>query len=96
MKIELVNLIILALAVYRLSRLIIEDTVFIPIREFIWSKVPADRGVGYLITCYWCTGFWVSSLVVTCFIIVPIPTIAVGLVLALSTIVGILAARVDS
>lgn len=96
MNITIVELVILALAVYRLSRLIIEDTILEIPRNWIWKRFGVQSGVGYLLTCYWCTSFWVASLVVTCFIIVPIPTIAVGLILALSAIAGILAARMDN
>jgi len=95
MKITTVQFIILALAVYRICRLIIQDQVLETARNLIWSKFPYDKGIGYLITCYWCTGFWVSSLVVTCFIIVPIATTAVCSVLALSAAAAIIAARVD-
>lgn len=95
LSITLVDLIILTLATYRLARLIIEDTVTERLRTAIWRKYPPSHGVGYLITCYWCTGFWVASLLVLLFIIVPVPTIAASLVLALSALAGIIAARLD-
>lgn len=95
LSITVVDLLILALATYRLARLIIEDTVTERLRNAIWSKYPPSQGVGYLITCYWCTGFWVASLLVLLFIIVPVPTIAASLVLALSALAGIIAARLD-
>jgi hypothetical protein len=95
MGLELVELIVLALAVYRVCRLIIEDTVTERLREAVWSRFDASRGIGYLITCYWCTGFWVASLLVLLFIIGPVPTMAASLVLALSALAGIIAARLD-
>lgn len=95
MELTISELIILALATYRLCRLIIEDTVTERVRSAIWRKCPPSHGVGYLITCYWCTGFWVASLLVLLFIIVPVPTIAASLVLALSALAGIIAARLD-
>lgn len=95
MELTISELIILALATYRLCRLIIEDTVTERVRSAIWRKYPPSHGVGYLITCYWCTGFWVASLLVLLFIIVPVPTIAASLVLALSALAGIIAARLD-
>jgi hypothetical protein len=95
MGLELVELIVLALAVYRLCRLIIEDAVTEPLREAVWRRYKPDGGIGYLITCYWCTGFWTSSLVVLAYIIVPVPTMVAALVLALSAVAGIIAARVD-
>lgn len=95
MGLELTELIVLALAVYRICRLIIEDAVTEKVRDAIWSKFPPSHGIGYLITCYWCTGFWVASLVVVLFMIIPVPTIAASLVLALSALAGIIAARLD-
>jgi hypothetical protein len=95
MGLELVELIVLALAVYRICRLIIEDAVTERLREAVWSRFDSSRGIGYLITCYWCTGFWVASLLVLLFIIVPVPTMAASLVLALSALAGIIAARLD-
>lgn len=50
----LAQYIILALAVYRISRLIIEDTIFEKIREKIFSKFSPGTFFGYLLTCYWC------------------------------------------
>ena len=54
MEIAFGNFIILALAVYRASRLVIEDTVLDKFRKKVWKKFkPADGGIGYLLTCYW-------------------------------------------
>jgi len=88
--------IVLALAAYRLCRLVIQDTVTEALRNRVWRHFPPTTSLGYLITCYWCTGIWVSSLIVCLYTIVPLPTFAVSLVLALSAAVGIVAARVDS
>jgi hypothetical protein len=95
MGLELVELVVLALAVYRVCRLIIEDAVTERLREAVWRRFDASHGIGYLITCYWCTGFWVASLLVLLFIIVPVPTMAASLILALSALAGIIAARLD-
>jgi hypothetical protein len=95
LNMSVVDLVILALAVYRITRLIIEDAVTERLREAVWSRFDASRGIGYLITCYWCTGFWVASLLVLLFIIVPVPTMAASLILALSALAGIIAARLD-
>jgi hypothetical protein len=95
MEISIVQFIILTLATYRLSRLIVEDTVTEPLRDAIWNRFNPSQGIGYLITCYWCTSFWVASLLVLMFIIVPVPTTAMALILALSSMVGIISARMD-
>ena len=95
MNIDISHVVVLALAVYRVSRLIIQDKVLEKVRDLIWKKYTGMSGIGYLITCYWCTSFWVSSLVVISYIIVPVPTMAVSLVLALSAVIGLISARVD-
>jgi Protein of unknown function (DUF1360) len=94
-NISIPHLIILALAIFRITRLIVQDTVLEKVRLRIWRNFPPTEGFGYLITCYWCTSFWISSLVVTCFIIIPIQTLAVGTVMALSAITGLIAAWLD-
>lgn len=96
MEIAFGNFIILSLAVYRASRLIIEDTVLDRFRNWVWSRFSPDGGgLGYLITCYWCVSFWISSLVIVSYIIVPIPTIAVCAVLALSAAAGVITAWLE-
>jgi len=96
MEIAFGNFIILGLAVYRASRVIVEDAVLDKFRKVVWSKFPpSNGGIGYLITCYWCTSFWISSLVVTSFIIVPIATTAVCMIFALSALAGIITAWLD-
>jgi hypothetical protein len=95
MTLSITTLVVLALAVYRVCRLIIQDTVAEKLRVRIWDKYSVTSGIGYLITCYWCTSIWVASLFVGMYTIVPVPTLAVSYVLALSAVVGIVAARVD-
>lgn len=93
--ISAVELVILILGVYRLTRLVVQDTILEQVRDWIWNRWGYDRGIGYLISCYWCTGFWFASLAVILYTIVPVPTLAVMLVLAISAAVGIIAARMD-
>ena len=88
--------IVLTLAAYRLCRLLVEDTLLESFRNLVWRRFPPTTYLGYLITCYWCTGIWASSLVICMYTIVPTPTFAVSLILAISTVVGIVAARVES
>jgi hypothetical protein len=95
MTIDLSHVLILALAVYRITRIIVEDQVLERVRVEIWKRHNSSSGIGYLITCYWCTSFWVSSLVVVSYIIVPVPVTAVSLVLALSAVTGLIAAWLD-
>jgi hypothetical protein len=92
---DLFTFFILALAAHRLTRLVTTDTIFSPLREKIWNKFPPDRvNLGYLITCDWCTSIWVSAILISSYLLIPYPTLVVSLVLAISTIVGYLAARI--
>jgi hypothetical protein len=88
----LVELVILSLASFRLTRLITTDTVTEGIRNRIWSKFPPSTKFGYLITCNWCTGFWVSLFFVALWLALPQVTIVVSLVLAISALVGLISA----
>jgi len=86
-----VYLIILALAIYRLCRLAIEDTLFSGLRARFWNKFPPESTrIGYLLTCYWCLGFWIAAVVLVLYLLVPVPTLIGCTLLALSTMVGIL------
>jgi len=88
---RLLDYVILALAVYRLTRLITTDVILNKYREKIWNKYPIEKeGIGYLITCDWCTSIWVSSLVVAMYTIAPDIAIAVWGVFALSAIAGLM------
>jgi hypothetical protein len=95
MDITLTQLIVLALAVYRICRLLIEDTILEGPREKFFNKFPPSTKVGYVLTCYWCLGIWVASLVVLVCIIVPVLAMWAALVLALSASAGIIAAQVN-
>lgn len=56
------DLIVDALATYRGTRLIVEDQVAEPLREWIWKDHPPhENGLGYLVTCPFCTSVWVGG-----------------------------------
>lgn len=93
MTLDLLTFVILALAAFRVTRVITTDTVFEPVREKIWKKFPSSHGFGYLITCDWCTGFYVSIAFVVGFLLVPMVVYVVSLVLSISAIIGLLASR---
>lgn len=95
MTISIFSYILLVLAAYRTTRLITTDTITEPIREKIWKKFPPSTAFGYLFTCNWCTGFWVSLLFVVAYILVPDVTFVVSLVLSTSALVGIIASKAE-
>ena len=96
MNSETLDLVILALAVFRLTRLVTADTILERPREFIWKKSPPEKnGIGYLITCNWCTSIWTSSLVFSMYKITTEPTMFVCSILALSGVAGIITSRAE-
>jgi hypothetical protein len=86
-----IDYIIMALAVFRITRLVTTDVVLNKVRDKIWKKFPPeDEGIGYLITCDWCSSIWVSTLVLSVYRIAPTPVIAVLGIFALSAVTGLL------
>jgi hypothetical protein len=95
MELTAVTFVILALAAYRLTHLVTTDAIADGFRTKVWSKYPPTTRIGYLITCNWCTGFWVSLLLVLGFLLLPQVTLVVSLVMALSGVVGLLSAWIE-
>lgn len=95
MELTLVTLAVYALAVFRICRLIIEDTITEPIRNAIWKKFPPHTAFGYLITCYWCTSMYVASLIIICSILVPSVVFIICSIFALSALAGIISHIMD-
>lgn len=95
MDITTINFVILALGAYRLTHLITTDAIADGFRTKVWSKFPPTTKIGYLITCNWCTGFWVSLLFVLGASILPQMTFVVSLVLAISAVIGLLSAWIE-
>lgn len=95
MLIDPLTFIILSLAVFRISRLIIQDQIFERLRELIWKKFPPHTWLGYLITCYWCLGLWLALAFAICYTIVPVATAIVALPFALSAVAALISKRLD-
>jgi hypothetical protein len=83
--------IILTLAVFRLTRMVTTDAVLTPLRNKIWAKSPVHKGgIGYLITCDWCTSVWIAALVLALYEVAPTFAIFVWGIFALSGAAGLL------
>lgn len=95
MDITTITFVILALGAYRMTHLITTDAIADGFRNWVWSKYDPTTKIGYLITCNWCTGFWVSVLFVLGFLILPQLTLVVSLILAISAVVGLLSAWIE-
>lgn len=95
-NITFIHLVVLGLGAFRLTRLMTTDVILNPVREWIWKKSPPSQsGIGYLITCDWCSGIWASSLLVVLYTISVSLAMTVGGVFALAALVGILTAHVE-
>jgi len=72
--------VMIILASYRLTHLVVFDKITEPIRNLFLKKkedenhevkkVPKSM-LGYLLTCYWCTGIWSAILLCTLYIFLP-------------------------
>jgi hypothetical protein len=87
--------IIIVLASYRLTRLLVIDVIFEPLREKVWNKFPPSTKLGYVFTCMWCMSIWASLALILLFLVLPLLAYVVSLVLSISAIVGVIAARLD-
>lgn len=95
-NISVLHLVVLALMVYRLTRFFISDTLFEPVRDWIFSKKPPHTSVlGYLFTCEWCISLWIALPTVFLYALYPSITFLVGCIFALSAIAGLITARLD-
>ena len=94
MSLSLVDLLVLALACFRATRLVTTDVIFNGLRERFWRRFPPETtALGYLSTCDWCASIWVGSLLTISYTIFPTATFIACLPLALSAVAGTLAAR---
>lgn len=78
-----------ALAVYRVTRLVVEDTIADPIRNRIVEAAPEGR-LAYLVTCPWCVSVWVAAGWAGLAVAAPAVAAPVGAALAWSAAAGLL------
>jgi len=86
-----------ALAAFRLTRLVVDDTILEAPRgavvRFAFADGPARPArakLAELIECYWCVGFWASAAVVVARRARPHTWAAIADALAISAVVGFL------
>ena len=95
-NLSLFHYVILALAVFRITRFFLVDELFSPVRNFIWDKLPPESSLtGYFLTCAWCMSSWISLAVVVFYLLFPSITLFLGCIFSLSAIAGLIAARLD-
>ena len=94
-EISIFYFIIFTLASYRLTRLLVIDVIFEPVREKVWKKFPPSTKFGYVFTCMWCMSIWATLSLILLALVVPPLAYVVSLVLSISAIVGVIAERLD-
>ena len=92
---DFATFLILALATFRVARLIIEDAIFEPVREKIWDSFPPSHGLGYILTCYWCSSIYIATAFTIGYILIPSVVFFIALALALSATTGIISKYLD-
>lgn len=86
--------VLLALAIFRICRLLIADHIFDEPREKLFNKFPPRphyRSLGYFFSCYWCMSIWIAAFVLLLEFYIPGVWHILRDILALSAVVGFLA-----
>jgi hypothetical protein len=77
-----------ALAVYRLTRLLVEDKIAEPVRDRLAED--AEGRLAYFVTCPWCVSMWVAAGWAGLTVAAPAASVTAGAVLAWSAVSGLL------
>lgn len=88
-------LLLLTGATYRLTRLVIADTLTAALRALTVDRLPKDGKLHELLTCFWCLSIWVGFLVWGVWELAPVVVLALAVPLTVSTIVGLVARNLD-
>jgi hypothetical protein len=73
---ELITLALYVLATARLLRLVMDDKITDPIREWIIRSTPKQSLRRYFITCAWCVSIWVAAAPAFLYVLIPDNTAA--------------------
>ena len=90
----MIRLVVFLLAVYRTTRLILQDEILDGPREWAFSKAKPGGKLEYLLTCPWCLSFWVAIPLSILYLVSPTGMMVVGLPLAGSAVTGIIDQKV--
>jgi hypothetical protein len=77
------------LAVYRLTKLVMEDKITEDLRDYIYEKFPRGHKMSYLIGCPWCVSIWAALAIFTLRKISPETADFLSGVLATSAVTGV-------
>lgn len=59
--VDILTLIVLTFAVARVTRLIVDDKISLPIRQWVLQRSGEDGWLFYLVSCPWCMGVWIAA-----------------------------------
>lgn len=96
MIIDFFTYVIMALAAYRLTRLLTTDVILEDLREKVWKKYPPSTKIGYLFTCNWCMSIWAAAFIIALASLLPTVAYVVSLILSISALVGLVATKLDN
>ncbi len=90
-NISLTDLIILALAIYRVTRVVVFEKIFKYLRDLVKAnnKVYFMRTLCFIITCPWCAGVWIALAMVVFYYFIPYGVLLVY-IMALSGVASFL------
>lgn len=93
---SLLAFVIYALATFRITRFLLADELFSPLRDRIWAKWPPESTkIGYLLTCPWCLSVWIALPLSVMMFFCGIIGMAIAAIFALSAIAGITQSLLD-
>lgn len=99
MRYQALTVVVDALAVFRLTRLVLADAILDAPRDWLMARDKRSRRQGrrlgwvVFLTCGWCVSMWIAAGVVAARMLLPTFWSPVALVLALSAIAAVLMAH---
>jgi hypothetical protein len=87
---------LLALAAFRIWKLVGDDAILDPLRDKVLARLDREGETwSYFVTCPWCAGFWVTALWWLSWLAWDYGTLVAATLFALSAAVGYLGVLID-
>jgi hypothetical protein len=84
-----------ALAVFRLTKLVVDDEIFADVRDKLLDRFPPESTkLGYLITCPWCVSIYLGGAAVAARALLPRQWDLLARALSYSALTGLVAEKV--
>jgi hypothetical protein len=94
MAMLVISLVLGALAVTRVTRLLVDDRLTLRYRVWVRTKWGEDSLPAYFVDCPWCTSIWVSALVMPGAVLYPNQWVIAALAIpAMSMVAGLVLDR---